>query len=75
MTTLTLANFRCLDVYVYVQVEGRTALSLALMEQREDIADLILSVEETDINNADTVVSMHVLLRCVASVFVSLPVR
>lgn len=39
------------------QEEGRTALSLALMEDREDIADLIISVEETDVNKVDVSVS------------------
>ncbi|CAM9512830.1 unnamed protein product [Pylaiella littoralis] len=34
--------------------EGRTALALALMEQREDIADLILSIDDTDVNAPDT---------------------
>lgn len=42
----------CLD-----QEEGRTALSLALMEQREDIADLIISLDDTDINAPDSIVS------------------
>ena len=40
------------------QEEGRTALSLALMEEREDIADLVLSIDETDVNNPDEVVSI-----------------
>ncbi|CAM9305026.1 unnamed protein product [Ascophyllum nodosum] len=35
--------------------EGRTALALALMETREDIADVILSVDQTDVNKAGTV--------------------
>lgn len=39
------------------QEEGRTALSLALMEQREDIADLIISIDDTDINAPDEIVS------------------
>lgn len=39
------------------QEEGRTALSLALMEQREDIADLIISVDDTDVNAPDKIVS------------------
>lgn len=42
---------------ITLQEEGRTAVSLALMEQREDIADLIISVEETDANNPDVTVS------------------
>lgn len=40
------------------QEEGRTALSLALMEQREDIADLIISVDDTDVNIPDVTVSV-----------------
>lgn len=39
------------------QEEGRTALSIALMEQREDIADLIISIDDTDINAPDAIVS------------------
>lgn len=39
------------------QEEGRTALSLALLEQREDIADLIISIDDTDINAPDAIVS------------------
>ncbi|CAM9559082.1 unnamed protein product, partial [Ectocarpus fasciculatus] len=38
--------------------EGRTALSLALMEQREDIADLIISIDDTDINAPDTITGL-----------------
>lgn len=41
-----------------LQEEGRTALSLALLEEREDIADLVLSIDETDVNNPDAVVSI-----------------
>lgn len=38
------------------QHDGRSPLSLALMEAREDIADLIISVEETDVNKTDKMV-------------------
>eukprot|EP00903_Cladosiphon_okamuranus_P010374 g9814.t1 len=40
---------------VMTQEEGRTALSLALMEQREDIADLIISIDDTDVNAPDVI--------------------
>lgn len=54
---------------VQKQEEGRTALSLALMEQREDIADLIISIDDTDINAPDTIVSavlrgIHASVEC-----------
>lgn len=49
-------HFGTVICYLY-QEEGRTALSLALMEQREDIADLIISIDDTDINAPDEIVS------------------
>ncbi|CAN0377893.1 unnamed protein product [Ectocarpus sp. 12 AP-2014] len=45
--------------------EGRTALSLALMEQREDIADLIISIDDTDINAPDTITGLSPLHKAV----------
>ncbi|CAN0441698.1 unnamed protein product, partial [Ectocarpus sp. 8 AP-2014] len=45
--------------------EGRTALSLALMEQREDIADLIISIDDTDINAPDTITGLSPLHKTV----------
>lgn len=43
------------------QEEGRTALALALMEQRQDIADLILSIDQADVKHAHATVSFHTL--------------
>lgn len=62
VTTLLFLSFQ-------KQEEGRTALSLALMEQREDIADLIISIDDTDINAPDTIVSavlrgIHASVEC-----------
>lgn len=50
------------------QEEGRTALALALMEQRQDIADLILSIDQTDVKHAHATVSFHTLCPSTATV-------